>query len=328
VSAPRGPSYLWARREVSEEIVSEDVLSRPIPRATPIHSSALPLSAVQVIAEALLSAKNPLLITSHIGRNPKAVEALVALCDTILPMRVFSACPSTINIPFSNRCFAGIAYLQPGTHTKQLGEADVIVIIDCELPWIEMNAKPKADARIFLLDDGDPLKRGIGSFHVEAELICSTSAEAALVQINEELRHRLAEAPSFIAEPFFTRWREIEGDHEELMADLTRREDSAGSVPQVLSVIRGLVRERESLVLNEGISSYPAVWNHIQADKPGSVVTSGGSALGWSLGAAVGASLGTGGKPELIVSIVGDGTFLFCVPSAAFWMARRYSTVS
>ena len=29
-----------------------------------------------------------------------------------------------------------------------------------------------------------------------------------------------------------------------------------------------------------------------------------------------------------MVAIVGDGTFLFGVPSAAYWMARRYNTVS
>ena len=33
-------------------------------------------------------------------------------------------------------------------------------------------------------------------------------------------------------------------------------------------------------------------------------------------------------KHDLIVAVVGDGTFLFGVPSTAYWMARRYNTVN
>ena len=64
------------------------------------------------------------------------------------------------------------------------------------------------------------------------------------------------------------------------------------------------------------------------------MITSGGSSLGWALGAAVGASIAgraaDGGLPlhELIVAIVGDGSFMFGVPSSAYWMARKYEAVS
>ena len=32
-------------------------------------------------------------------------------------------------------------------------------------------------------------------------------------------------------------------------------------------------------------------------------------------------------KHELVVVIVGDGSYLFGVPSSAYWMARKYDTV-
>lgn len=48
------------------------------------------------------------------------------------------------------------------------------------------------------------------------------------------------------------------------------------------------------------------------------------------LGAAIGAHFGGQVSPnvasDLIVLVVGDGSFLFGVPSSAYWMARRYST--
>ena len=39
------------------------------------------------------------------------------------------------------------------------------------------------------------------------------------------------------------------------------------------------------------------------------------------------AEIKEGWTPELIVLLVGDGSYVFGVPSAAYWMARRYDTV-
>jgi acetolactate synthase-1/2/3 large subunit len=56
------------------------------------------------------------------------------------------------------------------------------------------------------------------------------------------------------------------------------------------------------------------------------------SSLGWALGAAIGAKLAgdmfAEHAKDLIAVVVGDGSFVFGVPSAAYWMARRYDTVS
>ena len=56
-----------------------------------------------------------------------------------------------------------------------------------------------------------------------------------------------------------------------------------------------------------------------------------GLCVGVGLGAAVGAGLAIKAEKmqhDLVVAIVGDGTFLFCVPSSAYWMARKYDTAS
>jgi len=51
---------------------------------------------------------------------------------------------------------------------------------------------------------------------------------------------------------------------------------------------------------------------------------SGGSALGWSGGAAIGARLAA--PDRLVVSLTGDGSYMFSVPSSVHWIARRYRT--
>ena len=61
----------------------------------------------------------------------------------------------------------------------------------------------------------------------------------------------------------------------------------------------------DALVLNEAISNYHVVSEHLRASRPGSLLGSGGGSLGWSGGAAVGAKLAA---PErTVVSLVGDG---------------------
>ena len=54
------------------------------------------------------------------------------------------------------------------------------------------------------------------------------------------------------------------------------------------------------------------------------MIGSGASSLGWAGGGAIGAKLA---EPDrTVVCLVGDGSYLFGVPSVAQWAARRYQT--
>ena len=65
-------------------------------------------------------------------------------------------------------------------------------------------------------------------------------------------------------------------------------------------------------MLTEAITNYPVVCEHLLPSRPGSLLASGGSSLGWSGGAAVGAKLAA--PDRTMVSLVGDGSYLFGVP--------------
>ena len=71
----------------------------------------------------------------------------------------------------------------------------------------------------------------------------------------------------------------------------------------------------DALVLTEAISNYHVVSEHLRASRPGSLIGSGGGSLGWSGGAAIGAKLAA--PDRTVVSLVGDGSYLFGVPSSA-----------
>src|SRR6201999_1612592 len=108
---------------------------------------------------------------------------------------------------------------------------------------------------------------------------------------------------------------------------LTARERPADGMitPAYLTAcVRDLLAGEDALFLTESITSYPVVAEHLRVNRPGAYLGSGGASLGWHGGGSVGAKLAA---PErTVVSLVGDGTYLFSVPAAVHWLARRDGT--
>ena len=77
-------------------------------------------------------------------------------------------------------------------------------------------------------------------------------------------------------------------------------------------------------MLNEGITNYAVINDHIASRMPGTRFTSGASSFGWNGGAAIGSEARTSG--DEVVCLTGDGSYMFRVPSTVHWMARRYQT--
>ncbi|KAF8184213.1 thiamine pyrophosphate enzyme, N-terminal TPP binding domain-containing protein [Pholiota molesta] len=363
-SVPKGPVYLWARREVMEEEIDPAHINLVSNMAgwPAIEPSALSSAATETIATALLHASSPIIITSHIGRSKSAVPSLLSLAS-LLSIPVVNSCPTAVNVPFSHPSYTGVTFLAPGTHWEGLSKADVILVLDSDLPWITENDRPQEGAKVFIVDGGDPLRVNVGYSHVDAQIICRADPEVAISQIETYLRVIGVRSEGEDWDPIGidtggaiearirSRRQARAQAHSAHVAALDKAETVlpfllpsstnegkffSFTVPNLIGVLRRTTNAAtpshgaKTLVLNESISNYPAVWSHLRPEFPGTVITSGGSSLGWALGAAVGASLGGRDtdqqEHELVVVIVGDGSFMFGVPSSAYWMARRYET--
>ena len=77
------------------------------------------------------------------------------------------------------------------------------------------------------------------------------------------------------------------------------------------------------IFVDETVTSSHTLWRYIGNDEPGTIFGSGGSGLGWGMGAAVGIKLAAPDRP--VVLLVGDGSFVFGEPLAALWAARAQS---
>jgi thiamine pyrophosphate-dependent acetolactate synthase large subunit-like protein len=134
-SSPTGPVYLCGAREVMEEDLTPYQLDQAY--WNPVEPAALSEAAVKAISEALVGAKEPLVITGYSGRNHEAPPALVRLAETVKGLRVLDTGGSDMCFPANHRAWLGLRY----GIDEAIKTADVIVVIDCgsyfqRLSWL------------------------------------------------------------------------------------------------------------------------------------------------------------------------------------------------
>ena len=97
MSDPKGPVYLCGAREPMEQDIDPYSLDQRY--WDPVEGPALPLKGVKTIAEALVNAEEPLLITGYSGRNHAVPGELVRLADTVKGLRVLDTGGSDMCFP-------------------------------------------------------------------------------------------------------------------------------------------------------------------------------------------------------------------------------------
>ena len=238
---------------------------------------------------------------------------------------VIESVPVQVNFPDDHPLHLGYQWNRP-EQNPVLAEADVILVLGSDVPWIPGHNRPDAAARIYVIDV-DPLKEQMPLWHVPARRYARADLATAVRQLADRLAERGAARPGGRPGPRGAGPRRAR----RAARAVGRRPNSPapdGTItPEYLvACVRDGHRPRTRLVLNEAISNYHVVSEHLRASRPGSLLNSGGGSLGWSGGAAVGAKLAA--PDRTVVSLVGDGSYLFGVPSSAQWMARRYQAPS
>ena len=314
-SDPRGPVYLMAAREVLQQEVESVALD--MAQWQPVAPSALPPDVAQEIVADLANAKRPLVVTSYVGRRPEAVDELVLFCER-LGIGVLESVPSAMNFPPDHPLHQGIQWNQP-QQSEALADADVVLVLDSDIPWIPLHNRPAPGAKVHHIDV-DVLKEQMPLFYIPASRRSKADATTALRQLNK------VAAPEIDAARLRERRLHYAGHHEARMArlrDAERKQSGNITVEYLMACLRAHL-DADTIVINEGVTNYQAVFDHLGMKEPGSIFTSGAGSLGWFGGAAIGAKLAAPDKT--IVAVAGDGAYMFSQPSVVHWMASRYNT--
>ncbi|KAI1312071.1 thiamine pyrophosphate enzyme [Xylaria venustula] len=320
-SDPQGPVYLVGAREVMEEDITPYSIDQGL--WDRVELGGLPPKASKAIAEALLGAEKPLLVTGYSGRNHQAPGALVELANTIKGLRVLDTGGSDMCFPASHPGWVGLRF----GNDDSIREADAILILDCDVPWIPTQCKPKEGIKIFHIDV-DPLKNMMPLAYVPAQRRYRADALTSIEQITEAAKDLTAHAD---VETSNSKWEALQASYKKRLAAISEKAvpaaDGSFGTGHLCNTLRRLC-PKDTIWAIEAVTNTFFVHDALQPELPGSWINCGGGGLGWSGGGALGIKLASvvehGAKGKFVVQIVGDGTFLFSVPGSVYWISKRY----
>jgi acetolactate synthase-1/2/3 large subunit len=311
MSEPRGPVYLHMPREVLGNVdipASRPVRVRPS-GATPAVPDA---EAVAEAVRAVAAAEFPLLLTASAGRDPANLALLSGLAEQFGIAVGYQGEPGArdVNVPSDHPMFLG------SNPRAAIERADLLLVVDCEVPWWPRFTTPRADAKLIHIAP-DPLfsRYPVRGFSIDLAIAGSTSAALRMLReglqsLPEPARGHIESRRAEIAALASDRLRSI-------VEQAARSADARPiQVPWVAACINR-AKSPDTIIVNElGVPM-----DLLELRRPRTYLTSSlAGGLGFGLGAALGAKLGA---PERdVILIIGDGSYLFGNPVSAHFAAR------
>ncbi len=298
-AAPAGPVYLTLPREVlAEETAPTPVVSRP----PAVPAAAAPAAAeVQSLAELIEQAQCPILVTSGSGRDASTVAPLAALCERF-GVGIVEAKSRYVCAPSDHPYHLG------QTVHPYLGDADLLICLESEVPWLPGTREPRPETRIVHIGV-DPLFRDYPVRSFRGESFITASAANLLPALHAALGET-------------TTAQGNQKRHENAARLAAARKDRRTKRLAPLLAEPRMNKDWLNHCLNEALDQDVIVVNEYWVDREiydarsagGFFMHSPAAGLGEGLPAAVGAALAASDKT--IVCTLGDGAYLFGNPAS------------
>lgn len=300
-TAPAGPVYLSLPREPLSEALPDGAESPSLQvSATPPHPDP---EAIAALAGWIAEAEAPLIIVQR-GDPEGRLGASLSLLAEAHGIAVIE--PFTIRnvLPSDHPCLLGY---DPGV----VPEADLVIVLDSGVPWIERGKRPREGVRVAQIG-ADPLwvRRPVRGHR--SDLSITSDPAAALSALDAALPRPGAREQE--------RRDRLAGRSADRRAKSDQAARAGASDP--------MSAEWLSLCLSEALGPEALVFSELGVS-PGSMRFSGpnrlfsnphSGGLGWALPAALGAKLA---RPDrLVCACVGDGSYMFANPVACHQIAE------
>jgi acetolactate synthase-1/2/3 large subunit len=299
-SEPRGPVYLSLPREVIAAPASSSEAASPS-RPVAAAPAAPDASAIAVAARMLAQAKRPLIVTANAGRDAAAFGALAQFTERFA-IPVVQHRPRYLSLPSSHAMSLGF------DPARLVPKADVILVIESDVPWIPSQVAPGAGCKVVHCGL-DPLFTRYPIRGFPCDLAITGGTVATLLALTAAL------GDGFDAGLVVERRRWIADERATLTAAWkSAREAAARRTPPDPAWVSHCIdraKEPQCIVINE----YTLFLEQCAFESPDLYFgSSSASGLGWGPGAALGAKLASPLSP--VMAVVGDGAFMFSNPAA------------
>jgi len=317
---PRGPVYLAPTWEIMTGTAHEALESREEKSAFP--RKHIDPADINAAADILMNAKNPVILAGHSGRHAESVSSLVKLAEA-LGVRVLTS-QVRVNFPTLHPLCAGIDPIGGGNRAGGhfITEADVVMLLDYDLPYAAAGFKPGPQARIVCLDI-DPSKKAAPLWDRQPDVFIEADCREALEALRFVIENKMTPEKR---NEYRQRAAQFTAEHEKI-----RNERQAAAVIKAgqkpvsadwLSYCLAQVVKDDTIIVNQTITHSGFVGEQIFRTQPGTFLSCAGGSIGWALGAALGAKLAA--KEKTVISLMGDGAYVWGCPVATFWSASTY----
>ena len=326
LTPPTGPVFLSLPMDVQSEIANVDV--RP---AVPLDvRTRPPVQALKRAAQLLAGAKNPGIVAGSRVTEAGAVEALVAVAET-LGAPVFSEsatshgrCPFPPAHPLYGQ---QLPLWAPDVHAK-LAEFDVLLVVGLDLLRMYVHHEPPqavpSSTKLVHLDE-NPWQIG-KNYSVEVGLI--GDVKTGLEELAEEITKAYHDQPGvrFPVGEAYERGKHRGAKHYEILEALRARIESEHEArpmtPSTLMNVIGGVLPENIAVVEEAVTTTDFLLQRLGILKHADgYFAHRGWALGWGLGCAIGVKLAWPERP--VLALLGDGAAMYGIQG--LWSAAHYN---
>ncbi len=305
MASPKGPVYLTLPREVLGEPATPTTESDHAHRARPRAPVPAPADIDQ-LAEWIAAARAPLIITGLLGQDPRDAVVLSRLAENwALPV-----------IPYNTRYFAISAnhsMFQGSMPHPLLESADLVIVIEADVPWLPSKVQPQAGARIVQIGE-DPLYARYPMRSFPSDLTITATALSTLEALEQALQGRTDRHVDERRARLVQRSTDL---HAQWRAEAGQAGRGNKNTLAWLNHCLREVVDRDTIVISE----YSFRQEYCPLETPGSLfAVSAAGGLGWGFGASLGAKLASPNRQ--VVSVLGDGAYMFANPTACHYVAQ------
>jgi acetolactate synthase-1/2/3 large subunit len=300
-TTPQGPVYLTLPREVlAQELTGIEVTQAAL--AIPSTPAPDP-AAVAQLARMIAGAKFPVILTAASGRAHGTVTALADFA-TRFGVGIVEYRPRFVCVPSSHPLHLGY------DNRAALEKADLIVVLECDVPWMPAQSEPRADTRVVHVG----LDPAFSDYPVRS-FKCDLAITSSVAHLLPPLTAALEGLGSFEVRAR-TMWDAASARRDATAA----RVEKLASAPRItkawMSHCLNAVKPQNAIVVSE----YWVDRDLVDFEHPGTYFgTPPAGGLGWGLPAALGASQAS--LDQTVIAALGDGAYLFANPAACHQVA-------
>ena len=293
---PAGPVFMTVPIETQ---LHQWTPPREIRDVPPAPKPQPAVADIERVADLLLAATNPMILTEASGREAAGYHALVALAELLAVPVVDATWSDYTNFPADHELYQGVG--QPDF----LDAADLILLLRARAPWNPPGKRP-AKARIVAIDE-TPFRPDMVYQNLQADEFLEGDCTATLELLAEAVR--AARPDDDRISERLAKWASAHAELERANKAIVAKAHARKLIdPIALFAALGEAMPDDAIYVDETITHRQRLMRHRPYKGPQSYYRVQGG-LGQGLGVALGLKMAA--AERTVVSVIGDGSFMY-----------------